>query len=130
MGLDGAGDDGRRAAPPGGGDPAAGGPATGDSATGDSATGDSTFGSEQPVDLEASGPSPAGPESAGPDSTGPDPGAGAAAAQRVRTWLRGIRPRRADLKADAMAGLPGAISSVPDGMATAVLVGVNPAYGL
>jgi len=83
-------------------------------------------GSEQPVDLEVSGPSPAGPESVGPDSTGPDPGAGAAAAQRVRTWLRGIRPRRADLKADAMAGLPGAISSVPDGMATAVLVGVNP----
>jgi sulfate permease, SulP family len=50
--------------------------------------------------------------------------------QAVRAWVRGIRPRRADLKADALAGLPGAISSVPDGMATAVLVGVNPAFGL
>ena len=29
-----------------------------------------------------------------------------------------------------MAGLPGAISSVPDGMAAAVLVGVNPVQGL
>ncbi len=29
-----------------------------------------------------------------------------------------------------MAGLPGAISAVPDGMASALLVGVNPAYGL
>ena len=29
-----------------------------------------------------------------------------------------------------LAGLPGAISSVPDGMATALLAGVNPAYGL
>ena len=48
----------------------------------------------------------------------------------ARAWVCGIRPRRADLKADALAGLPGAISSVPDGMATAVLVGVNPAFGL
>ena len=45
-------------------------------------------------------------------------------------WLVGVRPRRKDLKADILAGLPGAISSVPDGMATALLVGVNPAYGL
>ena len=45
-------------------------------------------------------------------------------------WIGGVRPRRRDLKADALAGLPGAISSVPDGMATALLVGVNPAYGL
>ena len=29
-----------------------------------------------------------------------------------------------------MAGVPGAIASVPDGMASAVLVGVNPVYGL
>ncbi len=45
-------------------------------------------------------------------------------------WIKGVRPRRKDLKADVLAGLPGAISSVPDGMATALLVGVNPAYGL
>ena len=31
---------------------------------------------------------------------------------------------------DAVAGVPGAIASVPDGMASAVLVGVNPVYGL
>ena len=30
-----------------------------------------------------------------------------------------LRPRRADLRADLFAGLPGAISSVPDGMAAA-----------
>ncbi len=34
------------------------------------------------------------------------------------------------MRADAVAGLPGAISSVPDGMASAVLVGVSPIYGL
>jgi MFS superfamily sulfate permease-like transporter len=34
------------------------------------------------------------------------------------------------LRADLVAGLPGAISSVPDGMAAAVLVGVNPVQGL
>jgi SulP family sulfate permease len=52
------------------------------------------------------------------------------AKQAVVGWFRGIRPRREDLKADVLAGLPGAISSVPDGMATALLAGVNPAYGL
>ena len=31
---------------------------------------------------------------------------------------------------DAVAGLPGAIGSVPDGMAAGVLAGVNPVYGL
>jgi SulP family sulfate permease len=30
----------------------------------------------------------------------------------------------------AVAGVPGAIASVPDGIACAVLVGVNPVYGL
>ena len=45
-------------------------------------------------------------------------------------WLRSIRPERADLRADVLAGLPGAISSVPDGMAAAVLAGVNPVQGL
>ena len=51
----------------------------------------------------------------------------AAAAGR---WLRSVKPERRYLRADLMAGLPGAISSVPDGMAAAVLVGVNPVQGL
>ena len=50
--------------------------------------------------------------------------------RNLRTWLLAIRPHRKDVKADVLAGLPGAISSVPDGMATALLAGVNPAYGL
>jgi sulfate permease, SulP family len=45
-------------------------------------------------------------------------------------WLRSVRPERRHLRADILAGLPGAISSVPDGMAAAVLVGVNPVQGL
>ena len=45
-------------------------------------------------------------------------------------WLRSVRPERAHLRADMVAGLPGAISRVPDGMAAAVLAGVNPVQGL
>jgi SulP family sulfate permease len=45
-------------------------------------------------------------------------------------WVRTIGPERAHLRADIVAGLPRAISSVPDGMAAAVLVGVNPVQGL
>jgi SulP family sulfate permease len=48
----------------------------------------------------------------------------------VRAWGRSIKPERQDFGKDVVAGLPGAISSVPDGMASAVLVGVNPVYGL
>ncbi|WP_432875090.1 SulP family inorganic anion transporter [Kribbella sp. CA-245084] len=44
--------------------------------------------------------------------------------------LRYLRSERPSLRADGVAGLPGAISSVPDGMAAAVLVGVNPIHGL
>ena len=44
----------------------------------------------------------------------------------VRAWARSIKPDRKDSSKDVVAGLPGAISSVPDGMASAVLVGVNP----
>ncbi|MCU0258752.1 MAG: SulP family inorganic anion transporter, partial [Solirubrobacteraceae bacterium] len=43
------------------------------------------------------------------------------------------RPRRPPwrlLRREAVAGVPGAIGSVPDGMASAVLAGVNPAFGL
>jgi sulfate permease, SulP family len=48
----------------------------------------------------------------------------------VRSWGRSIKPDRRHFGKDALAGLPGAISSVPDGMASAVLVGVNPVHGL
>lgn len=51
-------------------------------------------------------------------------------AAAVGRWLRSIKPERRYLRADLPAGLPGAISSVPDGMAAAVLVGVNPVQGL
>lgn len=44
--------------------------------------------------------------------------------------LRRLAPQRATFKNDAVAGLTGAIGSVPDGMAAGVLVGVNPIYGL
>ena len=45
-------------------------------------------------------------------------------------WTRTIGPERAHLRADLVAGLPRAIASVPDGMAAAVLAGVNPVQGL
>ena len=48
----------------------------------------------------------------------------------VGRWLRSVGPERAHLRADIVAGLPGAIGSVPDGMAAAILAGVNPAQGL
>ena len=44
--------------------------------------------------------------------------------------LAEVKPNRSTVKEDAVAGLPGAISSVPDGMAASVLAGVNPVYGL
>jgi SulP family sulfate permease len=49
---------------------------------------------------------------------------------RVPAWVRSLRPDPGTLRQDAVAGVPGAIASVPDGMASAVLVGVNPVYGL
>ena len=48
----------------------------------------------------------------------------------VTTWLSSVKPRRADLRGDLVAGVPGAISSVPDGMAASILAGVNPVHGL
>ena len=45
-------------------------------------------------------------------------------------WLRSVAPQRKYLGRDVLAGLPGAVSSVPDGMAAAVLAGVNPVQGL
>jgi len=44
--------------------------------------------------------------------------------------MRGLRPEPGTLRQDLVAGLPGAISSVPDGMAASVLAGVNPVHGL
>ena len=48
----------------------------------------------------------------------------------LRSWVRSLRPPAGGLRQDTVAGIPGAIASVPDGMASAVLVGVNPVYGL
>jgi SulP family sulfate permease len=48
----------------------------------------------------------------------------------VGRWLGSIRPQRRHLRADAVAGLSCAVGNVPDGMATAALVGVSPVYGL
>lgn len=45
-------------------------------------------------------------------------------------WVASVRPKARDLRPDAVAGVSNAIASVPDGMAMALLVGVNPAYGL
>ena len=51
-------------------------------------------------------------------------------AMSVGSWWASVRPRPGNLKKDAVAGLPGAIGSVPDGMASAALAGVNPVFGL
>ena len=45
-------------------------------------------------------------------------------------WLRSRVPRRNTVRQDLVAGVPGAISSVPDGMAASLLTGVNPVHGL
>lgn len=45
-------------------------------------------------------------------------------------WLRSVAPQRRYLVRDLVAGVPGAVGSVPDGMAAALLAGVNPVQGL
>ncbi|MFI5896146.1 SulP family inorganic anion transporter [Actinoplanes sp. NPDC051513] len=55
---------------------------------------------------------------------------GVVIAGRAGRWLRRIAPERKTVRKDLVAGLPGAISGVPDGMAASVLAGVNPVYGL
>ncbi len=45
-------------------------------------------------------------------------------------WFRSVKPERRTLIPEAVAGLPGAIGSVPDGMAASLLAGVNPIHGL
>jgi SulP family sulfate permease len=41
-----------------------------------------------------------------------------------------MAPDRSTFREDLVAGLPGAVSNVPDGMAASVLAGVNPVHGL
>ncbi len=48
----------------------------------------------------------------------------------VRRMGAGLLPERRNLKHDLVAGVPGAISNVPDGMAAGILAGVNPVHGL
>jgi sulfate permease, SulP family len=48
----------------------------------------------------------------------------------VAPWTRSLRRDWRFWRQDALAGLPGAVASVPDGMASAVLAGVNPVHGL
>jgi sulfate permease, SulP family len=48
----------------------------------------------------------------------------------VATYLERQLPSGASFRADGMAGLNSAVSSVPDAMASGILVGVNPIYGL
>jgi SulP family sulfate permease len=45
-------------------------------------------------------------------------------------WVKETRPETGTVAKEAVAGIPGAIGSVPDGMAAAVLAGVNPVFGL
>ena len=49
---------------------------------------------------------------------------------KVPQWLRDAAPQRRTVRKDLVAGLPGAISKIPDGMAASVLAGVNPVHGL
>jgi sulfate permease, SulP family len=49
---------------------------------------------------------------------------------RTRGLLHRLAPERGTVRDDLVAGLPGAISRVPDGMAASVLAGVNPVHGL
>lgn len=49
---------------------------------------------------------------------------------RLRQRVRSARPDPGDLRRDVVAGLPGAISGVPDGMAAGALAGVSPVHGL
>lgn len=48
----------------------------------------------------------------------------------ARRWIRELAPERGKARNELIAGVPGAISSVPDGMASSVLTGVNPVHGL
>ena len=65
------------------------------------------------------------------DRAGPPSGRRlAAVVPALKAWLDSLAVSRKDLAGDAVAGVPGAVGSVPDGMAASVLVGVNPVHGL
>lgn len=51
-------------------------------------------------------------------------------ARVLRREVREITPQKRHWRRDMIAGIPGAIASVPDGMASSVLAGVNPSHGL
>jgi SulP family sulfate permease len=48
----------------------------------------------------------------------------------ISRWWQSVKPGPGELKSEPIAGLPGAIGSVPDGMASAVLAGAGPVFGL
>ncbi|MGA7098544.1 MAG: SulP family inorganic anion transporter, partial [Acidimicrobiia bacterium] len=48
----------------------------------------------------------------------------------ISKWWRTVRPEPGTVKDTAIVALPRAAASVPDGMAAAALVGVNPIHGL
>lgn len=50
--------------------------------------------------------------------------------REVPRWWAANRPTKRDLKADAVAGVPGAIAAIPEGMASGLLAGVSPIQGL
>jgi SulP family sulfate permease len=50
--------------------------------------------------------------------------------RRARDRVASLRPGPRSLRADALAAIPSAIGSVPDGMASGILAGVSPAHGL
>jgi SulP family sulfate permease len=52
------------------------------------------------------------------------------ASQAVSRFLHEVRPEKANLRKDAVAGLTGSVGAVPDGMANSLLVGVSPIHGL
>ena len=54
----------------------------------------------------------------------------AAVVPTLKAWVGSLAVSRKDLTGDAVAGVPGAVGSVPDGMAASVLAGVNPVHGL
>jgi SulP family sulfate permease len=86
---------------------------------------------EDPVGDTTGGP--AGVAEALPEGPAAAPDIRNLIAARVRRGARaarGLAPAGPSLRTDAVAGLTGAIGSVPDGMAGGVLAGVNPVYGL